>query len=340
MLLSDIRYLATDRGGIVKVMIHMHLSRPKRILTLIALSVAISTVHPQVYGQALPSTQGTTTHQSEIQSREQKINSIDKELRLQTERLNRNRLDMRDFVITYNALRNYSQRKEAAIALQEKPEMAAYLALQRQPFAKDEIWTKTAFDALSSDKNKYQTWKPITIAGGKFQIRTPAELREINTQLRNKMSRIIDDSNKLEKSTGELKKEKERLIREIKALTGGADVALTDQIILGVWRLTTENNNSTIEFIKNKNNNTYVAVLRENRLNYYKSNATIFVVTPPPKADYTQIFKGKEYGFTDDGLPLISNVSVTVAGRKMVSIAGDEVLDWERVVPKRTLLQK
>ncbi|MEZ4543878.1 MAG: hypothetical protein R3C24_08240 [Cyanobacteriota/Melainabacteria group bacterium] len=80
--------------------------------------------------------------------------------------------------------------------------------------------------------------------------------------------------------------------------------------------------------------------MRENRLNYYKPNATIFVVTPPTKADYTQIFKGKEYGFTDDGLPLISNVSVTVAGRKMVSIAGDEVLDWERVVPKRTLLQK
>lgn len=239
---------------------------------------------------------------------------------------------MRDFVITYNALRNYSQRKEGAIAIQEKPEMAAYLALQRKPFTKDEIWIQTAFDPLLGVKNKYPAWKPITIAGGKFQIRTPRELREINTQLRDKMSKIIDDSNKLEKSTGDLKKEKERLSREIKALT--------DQIILGTWRLTTEDNNSTIEFIKNRNNNTYVAVLRENRLNYYKPNATIFVVTPPPKADYTQIFKGKEYGFSDEGLPLISNVSITVAGRKMVSIAGDEVLDWEKVIPKRTLLQK
>ena len=260
----------------------------------------------------------TSSYRAETQSRQTQLTAVERELREVSQQLQKSRNTMRDLSIVYNELARRTGRLNIPIEKTPKIEQSICYVLAQPDFKPAEIRAAEAGG------------RTVSLAGGKFSTDRGYALVNIFRELKTRASAEAAPTARLEDRRQELERQKVKLTREIGALEGGRRVKVADQLILGRWRLDTEENFSVILVVKNPHTGTYNAILEDNRLNYHRKGDTIFSVSPAEGTGDTFTFQGKEYGFTDEGMPLISNIRITVQGGSMVSITGDERLHWTK----------
>lgn len=119
-----------------------------------------------------------------------------------------------------------------------------------------------------------------------------------------------------------------RLIEELWRL----QLEIVNLSILGTWRLVTQNNGSVIEVVRNPSTLAYVGILRLSKLQHFTPGATVFVVEAVG-GERGMTFAGREFGYTNDGLPEVNALRLSIEGETMTYRTQGETLQWQRFVP-------
>lgn len=286
---------------------------------------------------------GQPDYRAEIEQRRSHVDKIIGELRILEGAILAQEGPIQDFLIIHEHIEGLAAAAGGRVARAIEPFALAMAQQRRQPGpvtifdpTGQGIVDPTGRMAAEASRILHPSMRPIRSADEEAAVRRwEGSLQRSGFVFRNGDELIRAYEMLLGKfSSGEFRlplgdyDKRSRLIEELRRL----EREIVSLSILGTWRLVTQNNGSVIEVVRNPNTRAYAGVLRVCKLQHFAPDATVFVVEAAGGEGGTG-FAGKEFGYTNEGLPKISALRLSIEGETMTYRTQGETLQWQRFVP-------